>query len=201
VTQEFKRAVKESSRAFGLELSAENIDRLTGYYEIVQEHNSLLHLVAPCPADEFAVRHILESLVLLEYLPQNCLFADVGPGAGLPSIPCLIVRSVLSAILVESKEKKVRYLETAISTLGLTGRATIINKQFEEVREKEFDVVTCRALDKFSDKLPRLLKWAGKRQCLFFGGPALGRSLKDLRVNFEERLLPLSEQRYLFIIR
>jgi hypothetical protein len=61
--------------------------------------------------------------------------------------------------------------------------------------------VTCRALDKFSDKLPRLLRWAGDRTFLFFGGPSLQDALERQRMNFDSKLMPLSEQRYLFASR
>jgi 16S rRNA (guanine527-N7)-methyltransferase len=117
----------------------------------------------------FATRHILESLTLLGHLPKNAKFADVGAGAGLPSIPCLIVRSDLKAELIESKEKKTKFLETAVIELNLSDRARVVNKQFEETSLDKAEFITCRALDKFSQKLPRLLKWAKGRQILFFG--------------------------------
>ncbi|HEX3101746.1 MAG TPA: hypothetical protein VHQ01_08140, partial [Pyrinomonadaceae bacterium] len=59
--------------------------------------------------------------------------------------------------------------------------------------------VTCRALDKFTEKLPRLLKWSGKRGLLFFGGRNLGGELTRQKVKFYQKLMPMSEQRYLFI--
>lgn len=197
---EFINSVISNQPTFGLELSSESIEQLAEYYEIVQKHNSLLHLVAPCSGDEFAIRHVLESLLLLNHLDENARFADIGTGAGLPSIPCLIVRPDLTATLIESKVKKVRYLENALAELGLAERATVINKQFEEVAEKNFDVVTCRALDKFADKLPRLLKWSGKRKKVLFGGPALREALKKQKVRFDEKLIPLSEQRLIFSV-
>jgi len=201
VRNELIKAIEANRGAFDVELSSQAIERLADFYEIVQRHNALLHLVAPCTAEEFAVRHILESLMLLECLADNARFADVGTGAGLPSIPCLIARNDVTAVLIEGKEKKARYLEDALIALGLTHRATVVNKQFEEVREKVFDLVTCRALDRFTDKLPRLLRWAGDRKCVFFGGPSLREPLIRLKVSFEERLLPLSKQRFLFITR
>ena len=195
------KALRIHQSVFGLDLTDETINRLAAFYEIVGEHNQMLHLVAPCTPEEFAIRHILESLVLLEYLSENAKFADVGSGAGLPSIPCLIVRRDLAAVLIESKEKKTRYLEHTLSQLELTERAVVFNKQFEEVRDKDFDTVTCRALDKFSDKLPRLLKWSGDRRKVLFGGPTLREALKQVRIQFEERLIPMSEQRYVFYIK
>ncbi|HEX2641328.1 MAG TPA: RsmG family class I SAM-dependent methyltransferase [Pyrinomonadaceae bacterium] len=198
--EEFIEAVRSNLTAFDLTLADEAVERLADYYQIVQQHNPILHLVAPCSVEEFAVRHILESLTLLAFLPQNARFADVGTGAGLPSLPCLIVRHDLSAVLIESKAKKAAYLIAAVAQLDIAERATIVNRQFEEVVTKDFSIVTCRALDKFSEKLPRVLKWAGRRRMLFFGGNALGEALKKAKVKFDRRLMPLSEQRYLFVI-
>jgi 16S rRNA G527 N7-methylase RsmG len=103
-------------------------------------------------------------------------------------------------VLIESKAKKAAYLIAAVAQLDIAERATIVNRQFEEVVTKDFSIVTCRALDKFSEKLPRVLKWAGRRRMLFFGGNALGEALKKAKVKFDRRLMPLSEQRYLFVI-
>jgi len=199
VREEFIEAVRSNLTAFDLTLADDAVERLADYYQIVQQHNPILHLVAPCSVEEFAVRHILESLRLLAFLPQNVRFADIGTGAGLPSIPCLIVRHDLSAVLIESKAKKAAYLIAAVAQLDIAERATIVNRQFEEVVTKDFSIVTCRALDKFSEKLPRVLKWAGRRRMLFFGGNALGEALKKAKVKFDRRLMPLSEQRYLFV--
>ncbi|HKX82782.1 MAG TPA: 16S rRNA (guanine(527)-N(7))-methyltransferase RsmG [Pyrinomonadaceae bacterium] len=197
---DFFTEIKKRQAAFGVDLSDETIAQLSGYFDLVQEHNLLLHLVAPCSPAEFATRHILESLTLLEYLPHNSRFVDVGTGAGLPSIPCLIARPDLSAVLIESKEKKVKYLESTIEKLGLSDRAEIVNKRFEEVEAEGFSIVTCRALDKFTQRFARLVKWSGKRRMLLFGGKSLRVEIERSGRKYEEKLMPLSEQRYLFLI-
>ncbi|MGI8811167.1 MAG: 16S rRNA (guanine(527)-N(7))-methyltransferase RsmG [Pyrinomonadaceae bacterium] len=197
---EFLAALKTHQTAFEIDLTTEQMERLADYYDLVQEHNPILHLVGPCSPEEFAVRHILESLTLLEFLPAKTRFADVGAGAGLPSIPCLIVREDLGCLLIESKEKKATFLRSVVDALALAGRAQIANRQFEEVVEAEgVTHVTCRALDKFSDKLPRLLRWSKRRPLLLFGGNNLGDALSKNNVESARRLMPLSEQRYLFI--
>lgn len=197
---EFIAAVKNHQAAFDLALVDGVIERLADYYDLVQEHNASLHLVAPSTPEEFAVRHILESLTLLEYLPGNARFADVGTGAGLPSIPCLIAREDLSAVLIESKEKKTKFLQLAADRLGVTDRVQIVNRQFEEAGAAGFSYVTCRALDKFTEKLPRLLKWAKGRTLLFFGGNNLREALEKQNLQFTAKLMPLSEQRFLYIV-
>ena len=199
--EEFIQSIQKHQTAFGLNLSESAINSLADYYEIILEHNAILHLVAPSTAEEFAVRHILESLTLLELLPKKTRFADVGTGAGLPSIPCLIVREDLRGVLIESKAKKVKFLQEVAKKLNLEKRVSIVNKQFEEAEKSNIFFVTCRALDKFTDKLPRLLKWSGKADLLFFGGDNLRLALQKQNLRFKEKLMPMSEKRFLFIAK
>jgi 16S rRNA (guanine527-N7)-methyltransferase len=195
----FSESIKFHQNAFGVDLSDEKISALDSYYQLIQQYNDILHLVAPCEAEEFATRHILESLVLLEFLPLNAKFADIGTGAGLPSIPCLIVREDLRGVLIESKAKKTNFLIDAVEKCGLENRARIVNRQFEEIVNIDCKYVTCRALDKFTKKLPNILSWAEKCNLLFFGGNSLRDELKKNKVKFNWRLMPLSEQRFLFM--
>lgn len=196
---EFVEAIKKFQKDFKLNLTDEKISALADYYEIVNKNNEFLHLVAPCSAEEFAVRHILESLTVLEFLPENARFADIGTGAGLPSIPCLIAREDLIGFLIESKLKKANFLQNVLAECKLDDRAAIINRQFEEIEKPCVSYVLCRALDKFTKKLPKILKWSEGCTLLFFGGNNLRAELNKNRVKFEEILMPLSEQRFLFI--
>ncbi len=196
---EFSAAIRKNQAAFSLFLDDDQISRLEEFYNLILEHNPLLHLVGPCSSEEFAIRHVLESLSLLEHLPMKTKIADVGAGAGLPSLPCLLVREGLTAILIESKEKKAKFLEEAVERFGLTDRVTIVAKQFEESDAAGSAFVTCRALDKFTQKLPRILKWSGDRGLLFFGGENLSKALQAKRIDFVQKLMPLSERRFLFI--
>ena len=194
----FIEALQAYQSEFGLTLSNEQLRHLSDYFELVNEHSSLLHRVAPCSPEEFAVRHILESLTMTEHLPIGAGFADVGSGAGLPAIPCLLYREDLKANLIESKEKKAAFLSRTGEKLDISTRTMIVNRQFNEERERDFDFVTCRALDKFREWLPRLLRWSGDRTFLFFGGPSLGEELRGQHAIFEAWLLPMSERRFLF---
>src|SRR5690349_2404068 len=114
----FERALLANMSAFGVELSPYAMARLATYYSLLTRWNERLHLVAPCSPEEFATRHVLESLILLEHLPQNAKIADIGSGAGLPIIPCLLARSDLTATLIESSQKKSVFLREALNQLG-----------------------------------------------------------------------------------
>lgn len=199
--QQFIDALTANEPTFGVNLEGEKRERLADFYDLLLEHNPILHLVGPCTPEEFATRHVLESLTMLEHLPAKARFADIGSGGGLPAIPCLIARDDLQAVLIESKEKKAGFLKEAVTRCGIRDRVQLIGKQFSEVPQPNAGYVTCRALDKFTDRLPGLLRWAGKRQMLLFGGENLRDVLTktDRKIN-TSRLMPLSERRYLFVV-
>jgi len=201
VREEFIKTIGDNQAAFGLALEDRVIQRLADHFDLVTESNPLLHLTGPSTPEEFALRHVLESLKMLEFLPEDASFADIGSGAGFPAIPCLIARSDLRGTLIESKAKKAAYLRIAVDRLGIASRTTIINKQFAEVALEGISIVTCRALDKFVAILPRLLRWAGSRDYLLFGGPALAEALAKLKIEYKSHLMPLSDQRFLFVAK
>ncbi len=197
--RQFIRQFEINSEAFGVFLSTDKIFNLVKYYELVEKHNALLHLVAPAPVKVFVVRHILESVYAGKFLPKNARFADLGTGAGLPAVPLLIARKDLRGALIESKLKKANFLREVLAECNLEDRAEVLNRQFEEIAKPDVDFITCRALDKFVEKLPKILKWSKGCGLLFFGGNNLGENLEKHGVRFERKLLPQSEQRFLFI--
>lgn len=199
--RQFIQAFETNQESFGVSLSTEKIFNLARYYEFVQKHNALLHLVAPSSVETFVVRHILESLFAEQFLPKNAKFADIGTGAGLPSVPLLIARKDVCGYLIESKVKKANFLQEVLAECKLEDRAEILNRQFEEVAKLDVDFVTCRALDKFTEKLPKILKWSRRCGLLFFGGNNLGESLEKCGVKFERKLVPNSIQRFIFIAK
>jgi 16S rRNA (guanine527-N7)-methyltransferase len=194
----FEQALISNMRNFEIELSPETVTQLGEFYSLLTHWNQRLHLVAPCSAEEFATRHVLESLMLLPHLPQNAKIADVGSGGGLPVIPCLIARPCLEATLIESSKKKAVFLREALNRLHLRGE--IVARRFEDVPAPPVSFVTCRALEQFTRKVQALIEWAphGSR-LLLFGGENLGEELKRANVRFEQFLIPGSEKRFLFL--
>src|SRR5215208_630437 len=141
----FEESLISNMGSFDLDLSAETVTLLDQYYSLLTRWNDRLHLVAPCSPEEFATRHVLESLLLVKHLPQHAKIADIGSGGGLPIIPCLIARPDLDATLIESSQKKAVFLREALSRVARS--ATIIALPFEEVEPPPVSFVTCRALD------------------------------------------------------
>ena len=191
--ERFEKALLANMQSFGVELSPEALARLRAYYSLLTRWNDRLHLVAPCAPEEFATRHVLESLVLLAHLPHDAKIADIGSGGGLPIIPCLIARPDLEATLIESSQKKAVFLREALKEAGRKG--TIIVRRFEEIEAPDVQFVTSRALDQFIPKIPVLLDWAPDGATLLLFG---GETLREKLPSAEVFLIPGSEKRYLF---
>lgn len=199
--EEFTAALAARGPRYGVGLRGEDAARLADYFETVSAWNARLHLVAPCAPAEFAARHVLESLTALPFIDEGARVVDVGSGAGLPVVPCLIARADLTATLVEASQKKAVFLREALRRAGLHGRARVIAERFERAAAPEADVLTCRALERFTEILPALVRWsAGVKTLLLFGGPALGDKLDSLSLPYRALLMPDSERRFLYVV-
>jgi 16S rRNA (guanine527-N7)-methyltransferase len=200
-TTQFKECLKARMASYDVTLSAKTVDGLAKYFEVLSAWNSRLHLVSFQAPEEFATRHVLESLLLLNYLPPGARVADVGSGGGLPLVPCLIARSDLQAVLVESSKKKALFLREVLRETIVKERAQVFADRFENLAMPDVDFVTCRALERFETVLPRLIEWAPKAATLLlFSGEGLGSVIGSLGLSSERILIPNSARRFLFIV-
>ncbi len=201
--EEFENALKTHAARYEVELNSDAVAGLRDYYKMVIAWNARLHLVAPCSPTEFAARHVLESLMLLPHLPQGACVADVGSGAGLPIIPCLIARPDVTATLIESSAKKAVFLREALRLINRHNASDVIAERFEKLAPPVADFITCRALERFVEMFPKLIAWsaAPASTLLFFGGAALQERIKERALPYTAIHIPNSERRFLFIIR
>ena len=199
---EFLLALQTHAGRYGVRLDDGTTARLLEYYEQVNLWNARLHLVAPCEPEEFATRHVLESLCAVPHLTEGARVTDVGSGAGLPALPCLIVRPDLRATLIEASAKKTIFLRETLRRVAPEASAVVVNQRFEAMHAPAADFLTCRALDRFTEKFRELVAWSPPAATLlFFGGHALGEQIKAASLPFKALRLPQSEQRFLFIVK
>ena len=124
----------------------------------------------------------------------------MGSGAGLPIIPCLIVRADLRATLVESSAKKAVFLREALRDVNGREPAVLTVGRFEQTEAPDADFVTCRALDRFQELLPALIKWAPTASTLLlFAGEELRKQIEILLPNAKAERIPTSDRRYLIV--
>jgi len=196
--EQFTEALKANAADFEIELGAKQTRLLGDYYELLLKWNDRLHLVAPCSPEEFAVRHVLESLLLLKHLSRAATVVDVGSGGGLPIIPCLLVRDDVRATLIESSERKTVFLREALRPARPPDRIRLINARVEEIDLPASDFLSCRAIDRFSELLPSLIERARPNTtALFFAGETLRRQIQKLIPTAMSERIPHSEKRFL----
>ena len=199
---EFKIALQMHAEEYELTLPDDTVERLAEYFSLLTSWNERLHLVAFRSPPEFATRHVLESLMLLQYLPTGSRIADVGSGGGLPAIPCVLARPDLHAILVEASKRKATFLREVVQQANIKSRVSIVPERFESIATPDVEVVTSRALERFESMLPRLISWSPlKATLLLFGGTALGEAIGDIGLSRTRILMPNSERRYLFVLK
>ena len=131
-------------------VSRETLQKLQDFVALLQEWNAKMNLVSKKSLEDVWQRHVLDSIQLVKYLPQNlrCL-VDIGSGAGFPGVVLAIVLQEkfpeAKVILVESITKKTVYLKDVCSKLGLTN-TTVENNRIENISIKNVDVITARAV-------------------------------------------------------
>jgi 16S rRNA (guanine527-N7)-methyltransferase len=202
LVEEFAHALETHAPRYETQLSGPIIQRLCAYYEQVNHWNARLHLVAPCSPEEFATRHVLESMLALPFLALDAHVADVGSGAGLPIIPCLIARDDLQATLIEANAKKGVFLREASRATGVAERTRVVTERFEKTNAPAADFITCRALERFTEMFPTLLEWSPDASTLLlFAGPTLRQEIERAALDYHAIHIPASEQRFLFIIK
>lgn len=120
------------------------------FYQLLIEYNAKFNLTAITQKEEVFHKHFLDSVAGAHLLPAGGNIAEVGSGAGFPSIPIRLLRDDLTFTLVESTGKKCAFLQTAVRELGLEG-VNIVNARAEELgrdpafRER-YDAVIARAV-------------------------------------------------------
>ncbi|MBF4163940.1 16S rRNA (guanine(527)-N(7))-methyltransferase RsmG [Nocardioides acrostichi] len=112
-------------------------------------------LIGPREAPRLWDRHLLNSAVVGECIPQGVAVADVGSGAGLPGLVLAIARPDLQVTLVEPLLRRTTFLEEVRESLALEN-VEVVRARAEELHGSHmFDLVTSRAVA----PLPKLLSW------------------------------------------
>lgn len=148
----FQKFMAEAAEAAGLQLSDNQLQQFTRYYEMLIEWNEKMNLTAITEAQEVAVKHMVDSLTALEtgLFAEGATVIDVGTGAGFPGLPLKIYRPDLKLTLMDSLQKRVGFLEAVVEELGLQEVACVHARAEEGARNKayreKFDLAVSRAV-------------------------------------------------------
>lgn len=142
----------EARRAF----ASDRLPLAERYTELLATEGVVRGLIGPREAPRLWDRHVLNSAVLAEVLPQDATVCDIGTGAGLPGLVLAIARPDLDVTLVEPLLRRTTFLEEVVDELGLS-HVRVVRGRADDLHDVEtFDVVTSRAVA----PLERLLTWS-----------------------------------------
>ena len=130
---------------------ADAADKLAEYGRLLLEQNRVMNLTAITQPDQVAGLHMLDCAALLNYVNfQGRTLIDVGTGAGFPGLVLKILVPSLEVTLLDSLQKRLDWLDTVISALGLEGVRTVHGRGEELAHDpafrQAFDLAAARAV-------------------------------------------------------
>ncbi|MGG2197599.1 MULTISPECIES: 16S rRNA (guanine(527)-N(7))-methyltransferase RsmG [Paenibacillus] len=142
--------------AKGITLSDDQLHQFEVYYRELIDWNERMNLTGITEREQVYIKHFYDSLSLSFFVSMNDIatLADIGSGAGFPSVPLKIAFPHLKVTIVDSLNKRIQFLKHLTGSLGLTdvhcvhGRAEDISR-LPEHRDR-YDLVTARAVAKLA---------------------------------------------------
>lgn len=150
-----KEILKEEASKVEIAITAEQADKFQIYCDLLIEWNKKINLTAIIDPKEVAVKHFIDSLLLIKAVDvkTEVRLIDVGTGAGFPGIPVKILRQDIELTLLDGLNKRLIFLDEVCQNLEI--KAKLVHKRAEEagravdMREK-YDIVTARAVAKMN---------------------------------------------------
>lgn len=182
--EDFEKIFKRYLEKIQIDIEKEKIEKFYKYMNILLEWNKNINLTAITNPEEIILKHFIDSLTIEKYINRSESIIDIGTGAGFPGIPLKIFREDITVTLVDSLNKRIKFLEYVIDKLNLKniqaihGRAEELGKN-KNYREK-YDIATSRAvanLSTLSEYLIPFIKINGR--CICMKGPDIEEEIKN----------------------
>ncbi len=168
-SKEWKNLVQSSAKKFEINLDDDTLELFSIHAENLVKWNKKINLTAITDPVQIALKHYVDSIFIINIIPNNGTVLDIGSGGGFPGIPAKILLPNVEFTLIDAVRKKINFIKDSIRLLNLN-KISAYHIRAEEFKASNyfddlFDVVCCRAFSSLEEcikmALP-LLKEDGK---------------------------------------
>lgn len=149
------------------------IKQLYNYMELLLDWNKKINLTAITEPKEIIIKHFIDSMTINKYIENNSNIIDIGTGAGFPGLPIKIINDNISVTLLDSLNKRIKFLDEVISNLNLEKVKTVHSRAEDAAQNKQyrqkFDFAVSRAVAPLNYLLEYMLPFVkinGKCICM-----------------------------------
>lgn len=143
-----------------LRVSRETMESLDAFVAFLKRESVSQNLIAASTIEDIWSRHIVDSAQLLTFVDRSqpeTKWLDLGSGAGFPGLIIALLTD-FEVTLVESRTRRIEYLQRAVEMLDIGGRVTVIGMPLERMKTAPFSVISARAFA----PLPKLFELAAR---------------------------------------
>src|SRR2546430_1648656 len=150
------------------------------HLELIVEANQHFNLTRIVNPREAAIKHVVDSVLPWRLFQGAGQVADAGSGAGFPRIPLALVLPQVRFTLIESTQKKARFLESVVRELKLAHVEVLAERAEEWLKAHRAAMVTARAVAPLSRAAALFAPGLrGGARVLFYKGPDVATEIAE----------------------
>lgn len=147
---EFISNLKRYASQVNTDVSDIQAEQFYQYMNLLLEWNEKINLTAITEPSEIIIKHFVDSITINKHVKENAKVIDVGTGAGFPGIPLSIIRNDVNVTLMDSLNKRIKFLDEVVNEIKL-GNVDTVHSRAEELGHnkdyrEQFDIATSRAV-------------------------------------------------------